>query len=265
MKRFLSLILVFILCVGLCACKDATVPDDGDSKDTSTQNSVVEETESSAESEASASEDSVETPDTNDSDEGSSIFSDFESNIENAIEGFGVASISEFLDGAEHIEYGGKATVDGLVEFTLEKVYQESIVAPTNPGDSYRTYNAEQGEAFIVIEGDVTNLSNEVLSFGASFSVSKAVTNLIVNNEEILGGNYVLETADQSDITGFLEPGKTSSLRLIFAVSADVAENLSSMQLLMGFGNLVDEDVLAFGTIDFDNCTHRFVADIPVQ
>lgn len=129
---------------------------------------------------------------------------------------------------------GGVTLTEALAVPGLEFSYKDYSVSNNYKQGEYFSLDAAEGNTFVILNVNMTNTGTEAVS--CDLLGKQPIFTLKINEEAGVKNEVTMLENDLSTYIGTLEPGQTAAGILLFEVSAETAESISSIQLSVQMG-----------------------------
>lgn len=156
------------------------------------------------------------------------------------------------------ITFGQKVVIDDVVEFTLESCSWQDEIYPSNTSSAYSYYSDEADETYLVIRGNMTNLSGE------SYDIdSLQDSDIVVNGKYSFNIRVEAEEADGSSFSRSTKPLQTVNLIIYAGISDGVKEIFEDGMIT--FNVLNDPSRVQYVFHEEDSCKNVYTLKLPAD
>lgn len=124
----------------------------------------------------------------------------------------------------------------------VEFSYQDYSVYDSYKQGDYYSADAAEGNVFFILNVNISNVGTEAVP--CDLLTKQPIFTLKINGEAGVKNEVTMLENDIATYTGTLEPGQTVAGILLFEVSAETGENVSSLQLTMQMGEVTSEIIM---------------------
>ena len=164
--------------------------------------------------------------------------------------------LAEHLMGATFVDMG-EAIQSDTVKVSFSKAFFCDQVRPTERDMVYVGYNASEGEKYLVVKGEITNLGTEDLKVDMGPWIFNYLA-LVLYNGTLYQCGIALENEAKDTLTSSLPAGQTLSCYAMFSVAEENVETDLHAWLFFGcsdFSECVFDSGLGIGpSIEWDRC-----------
>ncbi len=215
MKRLLSLLLVFIMVLSLCAC--------GNSTNTSLDEELMAQIEELQQENKELKEEIQKLQ-----------------NSDNTIsDNINTKEPIEEKTDTVTVSLGNSFDVGEVMSVTLISSEWCEEILPSNTSDVYSYYKDVEGEKFFVIHGEVKNLSGESIDIQYAGEAK-----MLVNGKYKLSAQMETEESDGTSFYGSIKPLQTLPLIIYASASDEVYETCNDIEVT--FSLVTDEAKLGY-------------------
>ena len=175
--------------------------------------------------------------------------------------------IAEFFSDAVKIKVKEQIQSEGPIGFSLDSVYWCREIMPEKPDGSYSFVGEEEGCTYLVLEGMVTNLTQDEIDLGTFSMGGDCYIGTVEYDAHAYFIKMACATEEKDSITTRVTAESTVPLYVWAAIPNSKMSEETDGTLYLGYGDLQENITNTIGgrKVDWDACEYKYKLDFEVK